>query len=516
VREPEVSALAAQGGPAKTAQAAKPAVTIRLAGINAFASVHRPLDRRRITIGSGEENDLVLAHASVSRRHAVIRRQFGRYAVKDLGSTNGTFVNGERVTRVQVIKPGDEIRFGAARFALIGRRPPRRYLRRIVTFAVLCAAFAAGGFFAVRFALAPPQPEKTAASPAATIEPAQAEMSPRPSATAPALASNATAVVVAPKATPLATRSVEHRRRATAARSRPVMPAATAAPSARATPVAGPALRWLARLNHFRTGAGLDPVADDPSLTDGDAKHALYMVKNYGDVVRNRGHLGAEAHREDSSKRYYTPEGDRAAHSSDESEEYSTVLLNPDTWAIDNWMTAPFHRLFILNPLLRRVGYGQYCENHVCVAMLNVLNGTVPPEPDDPPLAHPVEFPPDGSRVGWKMSKMVGEWPSPLTSCDGYSFPTGIPASVQIGPNNPAQLGDFSFTRDGQKLEACGIDASSYRNPDVDERSRVVTVLGNAGAVVIVPRLPLAPGARYQVSATVNGRQYKWSFTVAP
>jgi hypothetical protein len=44
----------------------------------------------------------------------------------------------------------------------------------------------------------------------------------------------------------------------------------------------------------------------------------------------------------------------------------------------------------------------------------------------------------------------------------------------------------------------------------------VVTVLGNAGAVVIVPRRPLTPGASYQVSATVGSRQYKWSFTVVP
>lgn len=477
---------------------AKPAAAIRLAGINAFASIQQPLDSRRITIGSSADNNLVLAHSSVSRRHAVIRRQFGRYAVKDLGSTNGTFINGQRVARVRVIKPGDEIRFGAARFAVVGRKPRRRYLRRIAAFVTLCAAFAAIGFYAVRFEIAPNPQESTAASSVATAKPVQTEAHAR--ATANAAASAAAKSRAESKATP-----------------RPGTPvAAAAAPAARTASAAGVSPPWLARVNYFRLAAGLAPVVEDSALSDGDAKHAIYLVKNYGDLLRNHGNLGADAHTEDRSKPYYTLQGERAAHSSDESEEVAAVLSNPETWAIDDWMTVPFHRLFILSPLLKSVGYGQYCENQVCVAMLNVLSGSERPPMGGAPLARPVEFPPSGFSVPSKMSRMTGEWPSPLVSCDDYSVPSGLPATLQIGPRVDAQLSAFSFSCNGEKVDACGIDASDYRNSSADEHNRVVQVLRGQGAIVIVPKQPLTPGARYEVSATVNGRDYRWSFTVAP
>jgi hypothetical protein len=64
-------------------------------------------------------------------------------------------------------------------------------------------------------------------------------------------------------------------------------------------------------------------------------------------------------------------------------------------------------------------------------------------------------------------------------------------------------------------LAACGFDANSYRNPVEDDRGRVVAGLRNQGAIVIVPRQPLEPGARYDVLVTVNGSDYKWSFSVA-
>src|SRR3954447_17024184 len=66
-----------------------------------------------ITIGRGTANDLVLNHARVSRFHAVIKRTVeGEIVVADRGSTNGVFVNGERVTADTVIRPGDHVRIG--------------------------------------------------------------------------------------------------------------------------------------------------------------------------------------------------------------------------------------------------------------------------------------------------------------------------------------------------------------------------------------------------------------------
>jgi pSer/pThr/pTyr-binding forkhead associated (FHA) protein len=72
-----------------------------------------------VLIGRDAESDFVIDDRTVSRRHAVIHRQGPFWILEDLGSTNGTRVNGERVTKRAAIQPGDELGFGAAsaRFA---------------------------------------------------------------------------------------------------------------------------------------------------------------------------------------------------------------------------------------------------------------------------------------------------------------------------------------------------------------------------------------------------------------
>jgi hypothetical protein len=67
-----------------------------------------------ITIGRHPDSNLVLADPNVSRNHAEIRPQGDRFVVVDLGSTNGTKVNGVRVT-TQLLDDGDEVAFGNTR-----------------------------------------------------------------------------------------------------------------------------------------------------------------------------------------------------------------------------------------------------------------------------------------------------------------------------------------------------------------------------------------------------------------
>jgi pSer/pThr/pTyr-binding forkhead associated (FHA) protein len=59
--------------------------------------------------------DLVLHSASVSKLHCAIAKTDGLLFIRDLGSTNGTKVNGQRVTRGALL-PGDELSFASARF----------------------------------------------------------------------------------------------------------------------------------------------------------------------------------------------------------------------------------------------------------------------------------------------------------------------------------------------------------------------------------------------------------------
>jgi len=65
-------------------------------------------------IGRSADMDFVIDDRTVSRRHATVRREGELWVLVDLGSTNGTRVNGARIDGRAVIFPGDELGFGAA------------------------------------------------------------------------------------------------------------------------------------------------------------------------------------------------------------------------------------------------------------------------------------------------------------------------------------------------------------------------------------------------------------------
>lgn len=70
-----------------------------------------PLAKDRVIIGRLGESDLVLSDPGVSRRHAEVRHEDGRYVIADLGSTNGTMVN-EATIGERVLEEGDRITVG--------------------------------------------------------------------------------------------------------------------------------------------------------------------------------------------------------------------------------------------------------------------------------------------------------------------------------------------------------------------------------------------------------------------
>jgi hypothetical protein len=102
---------------------------------------------REIIIGRSSDLDMVLVEDMVSRKHAKISSHNGQVIIQDLGSTNGTFVNGEKIKRVR-LREGDRILIGTS-------------IIKLVTVDEAAAAEAASG--EERSASPPPVPQPTMA-----------------------------------------------------------------------------------------------------------------------------------------------------------------------------------------------------------------------------------------------------------------------------------------------------------------------------------------------------------------
>jgi pSer/pThr/pTyr-binding forkhead associated (FHA) protein len=78
---------------------------------------------KTITIGRGEHNVIVLDRdLLVSRRHAVIEQKGESFTIRDLGSTNGTYVNGDplKEREERILEAGDVIKLGKTEFNFLG------------------------------------------------------------------------------------------------------------------------------------------------------------------------------------------------------------------------------------------------------------------------------------------------------------------------------------------------------------------------------------------------------------
>jgi hypothetical protein len=81
----------------------------------------------RVTVGAEDTNQVCLADdGTVSRLHAVVENYGSGWAVRDLGSRNGTYINGRRVLGEQALHPGDELRIGKTRLIFRDQDAPAR------------------------------------------------------------------------------------------------------------------------------------------------------------------------------------------------------------------------------------------------------------------------------------------------------------------------------------------------------------------------------------------------------
>jgi DNA-binding CsgD family transcriptional regulator len=118
------------------------------------------LEAGRLTLGTDPANDLPLpADPTLSRLHAALERYGAGWCVRDLDSRNGTFVNGRRVLGERPLRPGDELRVGAARLVYrsdqpgggagtqASEPPPELTRREREVLVVLCRTVLAGAAF---------------------------------------------------------------------------------------------------------------------------------------------------------------------------------------------------------------------------------------------------------------------------------------------------------------------------------------------------------------------------------
>jgi FHA domain-containing protein/cysteine-rich secretory family protein len=411
---------------------------------------HRILNKR-VLIGTDGKADFVLLDPTISGRHATITKRRASYVLTDLGSERGTFVNGKRIApKVEhLLSSADDVQFGNLHFTFL---------------------LPEGSYDALRGAL-------------------HRRMRVEAVVTILLLVSIVLSYIV-PRS--FWESLIPHR-----------VP----------RPTFGEAIdTWLSTLNRYRQASGLAPVTEANALSSADEKHARYLVANQADVIRT-GKIGASIHDEDPARPYFTQEGKTAGALSDVDAVYSDPPETPEvSWAIDNWITGPFHRMWLLNPALRQVGYGQFCEKGICAAALNIQSGIEA----DPEATAPVMYPPDGATIrNGKFSVEESEWPDPLATCD-YRTPTGMPITLQIGGSAPAGLEEYSLSRNGVSVASCAFDASSYRSSDAVAKQRVKSQLAHFAAIVMVPKEPLVPGATYRVKITASGQNFSWWFAVEP
>lgn len=136
-----------------------------------------PLEGDVLTIGREASNAVAINDAEVSRKHTQLVFQGGKYIITDLGSTNGTFVNGQRLTGQHVLQPGEIISLGeqiSLLYEVVAKVDPNATMISSAARVVVPPAPAPIP------AAAPPQPQQYAGQIPASPEPEQAYIPPPP------------------------------------------------------------------------------------------------------------------------------------------------------------------------------------------------------------------------------------------------------------------------------------------------------------------------------------------------
>ena len=271
---------------------------------------------------------------------------------------------------------------------------------------------------------------------------------------------------------------------------------------------------WLNELNRLRKTGGLKPVEDDPTLSRDCVAHAKYLVDQGPTTAAQfenyKASIGLAAHREDPASPHFSAAGAECAAGGKEAIGFSQS--NDVAWGRDPindldglFYDAPFHRLSLLAPWATVAGYGTYGDYPRRVGTL-ALRG-------EGGIGSPlILFPTDGSTVPVGQIHSF-EAPDPLSSCPGYKVPIGLPITVQLGSGYRGRMQSYSLSGPSGPVETCAFDWLTYRNPDTNTQEHAREILRAFGAIVLIPRQPMANGV-YKVAISTGRQNLAWSFTV--
>lgn len=259
---------------------------------------------------------------------------------------------------------------------------------------------------------------------------------------------------------------------------------------------------WLPHLNYFRAMAGVQPLAENTAWDDGAWLHARYMVIN-----------NLYTKDEDPANLWYTAEGATAGQ---DGLIFAASNINTnDLFILERWLSNPFSAVRLLDPGLFQTGYGSYRARDggfQAGASLDVVRG-LGSVPDD--TSYPLVWPKEAETVPLTAFEGFGS-PNPLTSCPGYSSPTGLPIILFLGFKNLVpNITASSFKQGTIELAHCTFHKENYVNSNPDLQTQGRAILEQRNAIILIPRDPLEAGTSYTASITTNGQTKNWSFTTA-
>lgn len=255
--------------------------------------------------------------------------------------------------------------------------------------------------------------------------------------------------------------------------------------------------KMLERINSVRRHANLSTVQFDDVLSHGCRLHARYLRLN----ARRPEVQGMGAHEEDAKLPGYTAEGAKAGRASD----IAFGDFEP-IGALDGWMATLYHRVPILEPNLRKVGFG--CIRGQGLGWITVLD--VFTDRDKKTATRPVVWPVDGQADVPLHFPPGGETPNPIpndeTGRAGYPITAFFPREAPL-LGAQAKLEDVQ----GQQVACWFSSPEAPANPKF-ERFQGTTVC-------LIPKVPLRPVQSYRVtmSGTIAGAAWKktWTFSTA-